>query len=234
MENFFRTGSANWDARLRGGLLRAGLHEIFVGIADDGCAGIGFALLLALRACLTEPVIWVRECRGERMGGGLYPLGLIELGANPAAMLLVTAPDALSLLRAGADIVNCGAVGAVILEPWGKAPALDLTASRRLALAAARSGVMTLVVRLGVDPAPSAAQTRWMVSAAPSRALTANAPGPPTFDISLLRHRGGIAGFDVRVEWDRDQRTFRDAPLSGGVPAIPVSRAGVENTPRAA
>ena len=57
---------------------------------------------------------------------------------------------------------------------------------------------------------PSAAQTRWRIGAAPSRPLPANAPGFPSFDVSLLRHRGGIAEFDAQVEWDRDQRSFRD------------------------
>ena len=58
---------------------------------------------------------------------------------------------------------------------------------------------------------PSAAQTRWRIGAAPWRSLPANAPGFPLFDVSLLRHRGGIAEFDARVEWDRHQRSFRDA-----------------------
>jgi protein ImuA len=217
-----------------GGVARAALHEIFASLPDDSCAASAFALLLSLRGCLSRPVLWVREERDERRLGRLYPPGLIELGASPDTVQLVTAPDTLSLLRAGADIVNCGAVGAVILEPSGKASVLDLTASRRLAMASARSGVMTLVVRSGVDPAPSAAQTRWRVSAAPSRALAANAPGPPTFDISLLRHRGGIPGFDTRVEWDRDRKVFRDAPLSSGVPAFVNGRTGVEGAARAA
>ena len=81
---------------------------------------------------------------------------------------------------------------------------------------------------------PSAAQTRWRIGAAPSRPLPANAPGFPSFDVSLLRHRGGIAEFDAQVEWDRDQRSFRDATLSGGVPAAAVRRKGVEDDQRRA
>lgn len=218
------SGAEEIDARLGGGLVRGALHEVYAG-PDDACPAAGFALLLALRGSPARPVIWLREDRGERDGGRLYLPGLVELGVDPGAVLLVTAPDALALLRAGADSVACGAVGAVILEPYGAAPRLDLTASRRLALGAGRTGVMTLVVRSGVEPSPSAAATRWRVSAAPSRALGANAPGPPVFEISLLRHRGGIAGFDARVEWDRDRRSFADAPLSRRVPAATPSRA---------
>ena len=228
------TGSVNSDGRLGGGLLQNAVHEFFADTPDDGCATMAFALGLALRGCRAKPVAWVREDRGERRDGRIYAPGLVELGADPDALLLVTTPDTLSLLRAGADVVDCAAVGAVILEPWARAAAYDLTASRRLALAAARSGVMTLVVRSGVEPAPSAAQTRWRVNAAPSRTLAANAPGPPAFDISLLRHRAGIAGFDARVEWDRDRRAFTDAPLSGGVSASAAGRTGVAGALRAA
>lgn len=212
------TGAVQVDARLRG-LARAALHEIFAADADDASPAAGFAILLARRGASDKPVIWVREDRGERGQGRLYAPGLVELGVDPAAILLVTGADALAVLRAGADIIGCGAVGAVVIEPWGKAPALDLTVSRRLALAAAQSGVLTLVLRSGVDPGPSAATTRWSVRAAPSPMLAASAPGHPAFDISLLRHRGGITGFDARVEWDRDRNSFRDAALSRGIPA---------------
>ena len=214
-------GAPRIDARLGGGLARAALHEIYAAGEENGSAAAGFALLIGLRAMTAaRPLVWVQEERGERRGGRLHGPGFVELGADPDAVVVVTAPDLLALLRAGADVVQCAAVGVLILEPWGKAAALDLTASRRLALAAARSGVMTLVVRVGAEPVPSAAQTRWLVAAAPSRALAAGAPGLPVFDISLLRHRGGVAAFDTCVEWDRDRRAFRDAPVSGVVPAL--------------
>ena len=232
-EGVVATGSLNIDTLLSGGLARAALHEVFAGDEGSGAAA-GFTLLLARLGCGAKPIVWVREDRGERGHGRLYAPGLVELGADPAQVILVTGPDALAVLRASADIVGCGSVGAVVIEPWGKAPALDLTASRRLALAAARTGVLTLVLRSGATPAPSAAMTRWSVSAAPSRMLAASAPGRPVFDISLLRHRGGIAGFEARVEWDRDQRSFRDAPLSGRVPAIAPVRTVADFGRRAA
>lgn len=222
------------DARLGGGIARAALHELFAAHAADAGAAAGFALMLALRGCADgKPVIWLREDRGCRMAGRLHAPGLAELGADPDALYLVGAPDTLALLRAGVDIARCGAVGAVVIEPWGKAPALDLTASRRLAMAAAASGVMTLVLRVDAQPGPSAAQTRWRVASAASTPLGGDAPGLPAFDISLLRHRGGIAGFDARMEWNRDERCFR-TPLSGGVPAVPALGTGAADGRRAA
>ena len=219
--NLVTFGTDAIDSRIDGGLAQRALHEVFAASTDDGSAAAAFAVMIAMRACpIHRPILWVRENRCGRQTGHLHAAGLAELGIDPSDLVLIDAPDTLALLRAGADIVKCGEVGAVIIEPWGKAPLLDLTASRRLSMAAAGSGVLTLVLRVGAEPIPSAAQTRWQVSAAPSSPLAANAPGHPTFDIALLRHRGGIAGFETRLEWNSDTRSF--TPLSGGVPAVPA------------
>jgi protein ImuA len=215
-------GVAALDTRLGGGLAVAALHELYATREGDRAAAAAFALLLTLRCGRTGPLVWLREDKA-RHDGRLYGMGLAELGGDPARLLLVQAPDTLALLRAGAESVACAAVAAVILEPWGKAGAVDLTATRRLALAAARSGVLTLLLRSG-DAGPSAAHSRWQVSAAPSAALAANAPGAPAFEISLLRHRGGVAAFETLLEWSRESRSFA-APLSGGPPAAAVQRA---------
>jgi protein ImuA len=212
------------DRSLGGGLVRAALHEVFAAEGADGSAATAFAAMLAVRGIGDQkPLLWVREDRGVRNAGLLHAPGLLEIGCDPDRVVIVTAADTLSLLRAAADSIKCGQAGAVVLEPWGKAAALDLTASRRLAMAAAASGVFTLIVRVGATPIPSAAHSRWQVAASSSTPLAANAPGYPAFDISLLRHRGGIAGFEARLEWNRDARHF--TPLSGGVPALAAVRA---------
>lgn len=209
------------DSRIEGGLAQQALHEVFAASVDDGSTAAAFAMMVGMRACPADrPIIWVRENRCGRHTGHVHAAGLVELGFDPNDLVLVDAPDTLAVLRAGADIVKCGQVGAVVIEPWGRAPLLDLTASRRLSMAAAASGVLTLVLRVGAEPVPSAAQTRWQVATASSSPLAANAPGHPAFDIALLRHRGGIAGFETRVEWNRDTRSF--APLSSGISAVPA------------
>lgn len=206
------------DERLGGGLAHRGLHECFAATAEDASAAAGFAIMLAMRACSGRPLVWVREKRCARQTGHLHAVGIAELGFDPVNLVLVDADDTLAVLRASADAVKCSPVGAVVIEPWGKAQSYDLTASRRLSMAAAASGVFTLVVRADADPLPSAAQTRWRVAAAPSSPLPADAPGHPAFDIVLLRHRGGVAGFETCVEWNRDTRSF--APLPGRLPAV--------------
>ena len=224
-------GDAVLDAVLGGGIERAALHECFARDPDQSAAVTGFVALIARRACVGgQAVVRVSEDKGDRRGGNLYGAGLAELGVDPADMVAVHAPDAMAALRASADIVKCSSVGAVVLELWGRAPLYDLTASRRLTMAAARSGVVMLVVRIDAAPRASAARTRWSAASAPSRALAANAPGYPAFDVELLRHRGGVADLKARLEWNRDTGSF--ASLPGGVPAVAV--VGTDQSRRAA
>ena len=63
-----------------------------------------------------------------------------------------------------------------------------------VALGARDAGTTLLMLRLNAAPTPSVAETRWSVAAAPSRALEANAPGAPAFDLELIRWRAGPAG----------------------------------------
>jgi protein ImuA len=210
------------DARLGGGLAEGALHELYAAGEGDEAAAAAFALLLAARSTRPGPLVWLREDKARR-DGRIYGLGLADLGFDPGRLILVEAPDTLALLRAAGEAVACPALAGVILEPVGKAAALDLTATRRLQLAAARAGMPVLLLRPG-KPAPSAAHSRWQVAAAPSVQLEARAPGLPAFDLSLLRHRGGVAAFDTRLEWDPDGRAFR-APLPGGGLAAAPGRA---------
>lgn len=230
----FTLGAEHIDARLGGGLVCAALHELFAQEEDAGVAA-AFALMLAVRGGdRHKPILWVRDDRAGRSSGQIYGPGLIALGADPERFIFIHAPDELAVLRAGAECIKCAGIGAVVIEPYRKAPSLDLTATRRLAMAAASSGVLSLLLRVGADPAPSAAQTRWQVAAASSVPLEGNAPGCPAFAVTLLRHRAGIAGFNACLEWDRDQQICveqsRDIQaitrplLSGGVSAAAVLR----------
>lgn len=206
-------GAPALDAALNGGIARAALHEVYAPATADLAAATGFAVGLAIRAAQERPILWVRQDVVDAETGRLHPPGLTELGLDPARILLVRARDAEGVLRAGAEAARCPALGAVLIEPWGAPRRLDLTASRRLALAAEGSGATTLVLRAAVVPQPSAASTRWQVAALPSRALEANAPGAPAFSLRLLRHRGGLGECEWRVEWSRDRQSFQESPV---------------------
>lgn len=261
----FTFGVGHLDQALRGnalqeGLPRAALHEIHSAEKPDITSAAAMALLLADRCRTIAPkdqqdraLLWISETGQTRRQGKLYPPGLAELGIDPARIIHVDAPDSIAVLRAAADGVRSPAMAAVIVELAGRKPrGLDLTATRRLSLSAQKSGVLTLLLRSGGDatdnPMPTAAFSRWSVAAAPSVPLEANASGQPAFDMTLLRHRSGLYGLKARVEWNRDDRNFRDitpeisrdqsgeqttgarAPDTGAVSAIPAIR---ENDPDA-
>ena len=219
----FALGHAMLDARLGGGLARGRLHELFAADPIDQPSMTGFALMLAMRLG-SGPLLWLRQCDAARGFGELYGPGLIDLGLDPARIIEVQAPDEIALLRAAGDAVRCQQLTAVLIEPWKKPHAFDLTASRRLSISAEKTGVTVLVLRSTADPSPSAAYTRWQIRSIPSQALEANAPGPPAIEIALLRHRGGIAAFHQCLEWDRDQSAFHEPALSGGLVPLPANR----------
>lgn len=212
-------GHAGVDAALGGGLLRGRLHEVFANNHADSSSAAGFAAMLARR--LGGGLVWLRHREAEQRGGMLHAHGLAAIGIDPRAMILALPPDFKSLLRAAAEVVRCPEVGVAVIELWRSSNAFDLTASRRLALAAESSGVTTLILRIDAEAAPSAAQTRWNVRAVASVALEANAPGHPALEISLLRQRGRPAGGCWQVEWDRDRAMFQERRAVGDAATSP-------------
>ena len=221
-------GHPDIDAILGGGLAGGRLHELLPAEPADMANTAGFALMLARQAALTrpeKPIFWVREASAERRLGRPHAPGLAELGLDPAAFVFVTAPDGTALLRASEEIARCAGVGALMIELGPSAlRRADLTASRRLALAAGKAGTVPLMLRPDGKEAPSAAWTRWRVASAPSALLAANAPGHARLDIELLRHRAGPSGQKWRVEWDREQACFSEAALPGAVLPLPARR----------
>lgn len=212
------TGHDGIDQKIGGGLARGRLHEVFAHDAADAGSAAGFVGMLAVR--IGGPLVWLREDASEKHGI-LHATGLVELGIDPSRLILGVLPDPLAVLRAAADVVRCGAVGVAVIELRRNPSILDLTAGRRLALAAESSGVTVLLLRIDAEPSPSAADTRWAASAAASAPLEANAPGYPVLDVTLLRQRGRPGDGHWLVEWNRDQASFRaaDAPRrsEGGV-----------------
>jgi protein ImuA len=202
-------GVAAIDCALPGGGLALGaVHEIMGqdGDEEDGAAAAGFAAAILARLG-GGPVLWCRR-RPD-----LYGPGLMMHGLDPARLVLVTAPRDDEILWAVEEGLRAGpAAGlAAVVGELGRLP---MVAGRRLQLAAERSGVTALVLRRwrSADEAaaerdrPSAALTRWRVSALPSAAI-AGEPGTnesglgrPRWRVALLRVRGGVPGaWDVEV-----------------------------------
>lgn len=216
-------GHAEADARLGGGLERAALHEVFAKAEADMAAASGFALGLSLRAARSGALVWIRQDLSALENGEPFGAGLLEWGVHPARVILVAVPRPLDALKAAGEALACGAVGAVVIEARGEAAAFDLTASRRLALAAERAGATALLLRAGAELVPSAARTRWLVKAAPSIGASREL-GQPVVEAELVRSRKGVTGAWL-MEWDGDALSFRQVETaSGAVASAPRHR----------
>ena len=223
--NRIALGHRGADAMLRGGLALAAVHEVFAE-GHQGAAATGFIAAIAGRMAPRKPLVWVRQDFAEIESGALSPNGLVELGLDPRLIVTVRAADVEAALRTTADALACDALGAVVLETFGEARQLDLVASRKLTLAAQSSGVTALLLRVGASPAPSTAETRWIVRAAhsPPQASSRAAWGVPRFDAKLVRNRHGLNGRWI-MEWKCDERLFTEpAADSQPLAATPAHR----------
>ena len=198
-----------------GGLVRGALHELMAQSPGDAGAVTDFcaAALTRLLKDHEKPVLWCLQTRASD-AGDLYPPGLALLGLEPDRLLVVRTrhdADTLWVLEEG---LRCGALTAVV----GEIKTADLTASRRLQLAAETSGCTALLLRPSSDtPEPSAAATRWRIKAVPSQpcgwAAELDEPGPVCWQASLFRCRGGAPGSWL-MEWRDETSDFAlAAPL---------------------
>jgi protein ImuA len=224
-------GHADADATLQGGLALGAVHEVFAEGRQSAVA-TGFIAGLAGRVTARRPLVWVRQDFTEIESGALSMSGLAELGLDPRLLVTVRATDVETALRTAADALNCAPLGAVVLEVWGEARQLDLVASRKLTLAAQTSGVTGLLLRVAAEPAPSTAETRWIVRAAPSPpavrpsllAAPGSAWGAPVFDAQLVRNRHGPVGRWI-MGWKSDECLFeKPAAYPQPVAAAPAHR----------
>jgi protein ImuA len=202
-------GHAEADTALQGGLARGTVHEVFAE-GRHSAAATGFLAGLAHRVSVRRPLLWIRQDFSERECGALAMSGWRELGLDPRLLVSVRAPDLETALRTTADALACDALGAVVLETWGDSRQLDLVASRKLTLAARGSGVTCLLLRTAGVPAPSTAETRWIIRSAHSPPFKPwQSWGAPMLDVQLVRNRHGQGGQWI-MEWKCDECLFLD------------------------
>jgi protein ImuA len=194
-----------------GGILKGALHEVFPAAGGDEAAAAGFVAALAARAAEQKRVLWLRPDFSAVEHGEISPLGLLELGLDPGRFLLLRAPDASSVLRAGLDALSCAALGALVFEIPGAPKLLDLAASRRLVLASAQSGVTAFLLRLDAKTEPSAAETRWLVRSA--RSHDSDFPPPRAGEVP---RRGGGGLWRDHLPPPAHRCARATSPASGG------------------
>ncbi|SIS54884.1 protein ImuA [Paracoccus saliphilus] len=206
------------------GISTGALHEIVPAAPNDFAAGIGFgACLLAQIARLRSGfVLWVQPVDRGRRGGAPYPLGLTALGLDPAHLIQIEASKGIDILWALEEGLGHPALSAVIGVLPERDRSYDFTASRRLAMRAAKQGVTALLLRNNAHPAMStAAETRWSVSALPSASSNRAGAGlgVPRWRLELTKCKKGTLGH-WEVEWHHETLSFRfPAPLADRAPA---------------
>ena len=209
------------DAALPGGgLARGALHEVggLGGDEEDGAVAVAFLADILARLAPPEPLLWCHAA------DDLYGPGLVARGLAPDRLISVRARDDRTVLEAMEDGLKVPALAAVV----GEVGALPLTASRRLQLAAANSGVTAFALRRwrtgacaeAERAAPVAATTRWRVSALPSRPIDGE-PGLGRFlwNVELTRCRGGVPAQWIVEACDATGHVALAAELADRAPA---------------
>ena len=220
------------DVLADGGLAAGALHEVLAGapadrVATHDAAALGFAtLLLARFAARPQPagsgrILW---CRPGGQGFDAMPYAPALAGLlDPARLWLALTRRREQTLWAIEEGLRCASLAAVL----GEIDTLDLVASRRLQLAAEKSGVPIILLRTGERTASltSAASTRWRVQSLASVSTPGlRDVGAARWSIELLRDRAGDPARRQERSWtmewtDEDSEAHRLA-----LAAAPVDR----------
>lgn len=191
-------GVARLDDHLpQGGLALGALHEV-AGGGSGAIHGSASALFAAGIAARTRgQVLWC-VTRAD-----LFAPALAQSGLSADRVIYVEAEDEASVLACFEEGLRHGGLGCVV----GEVARLSMTASRRLQLAAEGSGTMGIAIRRWrrqTEAAdfgqPTAALTRWRITALPSSPLPVAGVGRPRWFIELIRCKAGeCADFELEA-----------------------------------
>ncbi|MCK0168866.1 hypothetical protein MWU52_15030 [Jannaschia sp. S6380] len=190
--------------------------------ARDG-AGTGLvlaqidAVLSARKGQGDGPILWVQDRRAMQEAGLPCLRGIAETGLT-MPILRVGVRGAAEALWAMEEGLECVALSAVVGEVWGNPKALDFTATKRLSLRAARTGVPVWLLRQDAVADLSVAPDRWRVVPSPSpvNSLDAQAPGAPRWMAELFRTRRRAPGRWVATHDRATHRLDLAAAVSDG------------------
>jgi protein ImuA len=213
------------DAVLGGGLTCSALHELAPAAPAHLAAASGFAMALAaLSGRERGETLWIAADFAACEAGGPYGPGLDLFGLASARLVVLRVPRATDVLWAMEEALRCGALASVVAELTGEGADADLTATRRLALAAreGKGSCLGLLLRQGFPSMPSAAATRWRIAAAPSQPDRFGGIGRAAFDLDLVKNRRGPTG-RWTITWNHHEHAFHPA-ISVGVAPAPLDR----------
>jgi protein ImuA len=208
-------GIAELDSRLPGRLAHGALHEV-AGGGNDAVNSAAAALFTAGIAARTRgKVLWC-VARPD-----LFAPALSQAGLKPDRVIYLDAGDEKTILACFEECLRHRGLGAAVAE----VARLSMTASRRLQLAAEESGTIGIALRRWRRQAeasdyghPTAATTRWRISALPSTPLPVPGVGRPRWLVELVRCRAGESA-EFELEACDDEGYL-------GLPAVHVGRPG--------
>ena len=184
------------DSALPGGGLAFGaLHE-FAGGGTDTVNGAAAALMVAGIAARTKgKVLWCLT-RPD-----LFFPAISQVGLHPDRVIFCEGDKEEDVLASMEEGLSFGGFGAVV----GELVRLPMTASRRLHLAAEKTGTMALALRRWRRQAeasdygqPTASTSRWRISMLPSEPLPVAGVGRARWLAELMRVKAGeCAEFEI-------------------------------------
>lgn len=211
------TGVPAIDGMLGGGLQRGTIHELLPKAPLDIGSAAGFAFGLAACAQQREQhTLYIQHDFTMQEAGRPYLPGLKLAGFNGDALIYLHVPRPEDVLWAMGEALKCRGFSAVIAEFPSHVRVLDLTATRRLVLAAQEGMGFGVLLRHSGSIEPNAATTRWLVSAAPSRPDEFGEIGKAHFHLDLVKNRFGPSA-NWTVMWHPHERKFALPALSGGL-----------------
>jgi protein ImuA len=165
------------------------LAEAFPANPTDAGA---LAFVLSRLPRTNAPILWVQDRLSRKEAGRPALAGI----GTDRPVIMVDLSRAADVLWAMEDGLRCRALAAVIGEVWGDPPALDFTATKRLALRAEAADVSCWLIRRAASPDLSAARDRWRIVSLPSapHPHDPQAPGAPRWSLDLFRSRRAKPG----------------------------------------
>ena len=219
------------DVVLHDGLAPASLHEVAAATWRDLGTAVGFTCALVARAADGHDTLWIQTDFAALESGTIYGPGGDLFGLPSSKLLIVKAPRPLDALWAMEEGLKCRALSSVVAELPNDGSVADLTATRRLTLAAREGGGFGFLLRHRPAPLTSSAETRWEISAASSAPDRFGGLGRTAFALSLVKNRRGRTG-QWTIAWDHHERTFSALSLGMAQEAFdrpdrtPLVRAG--------
>lgn len=182
------------EAAFPNGIFPTGaIHEFLTETPEYAAASGGFiAGLLSSLMQQGGPCLWISVSRN------LFPPSLKIFGIEPDRIIFVDLQREKDVLWVTEEALKCAGLAAVISE----VKEINLTASRRLQLAAEKSKVTGFILRTDIKKlSTTACIARWKITPLPSK-LEDGMPGVgfPRWNVELLKIRNSNPG-SWKMEW---------------------------------